>query len=139
MERGNQEEPSREDKPSKSARAHKHRRVCRVCGHARVYRSRRSTFKDYFLSLLGLRPYKCHECDHRYYAWARARKERPQRVRWAQCPRCQSTELVRIARHKVPPTWRNLVWRIWPAFAYRCPECRKRFYDPRPQEPQAAK
>ncbi|MBI4464426.1 MAG: hypothetical protein HY647_06950 [Acidobacteria bacterium] len=138
MERVMQPEASGRNEPAKSARARKNRRICPVCKHARVFRSRRRTFYDYFLSLCGLRPYRCHECEHRFHAW-RVRRERPKRARWAQCPRCQSTELVRIARHKVPPTWRNLPWRIWPASAYRCPECRRRFYDFRPQDPKAAK
>jgi hypothetical protein len=44
----------------------------------------------------------------------------------------------RIARRKVPPTWGNLLWRMTPAYAYRCPECRKRFFDFRPEERKQA-
>jgi predicted SprT family Zn-dependent metalloprotease len=58
-------------------------------------------------------------------------------ARWARCPRCHATEINRIARDKVPPSWGNLIWRIVRARAYRCPECRKRFFALRPQKTQS--
>ena len=119
----------------KSRRSSRHRRVCPECGKERVYRSRRRTLEDYFLSLVGLSPYRCHACDYRYHARG---LKRPKRSRWAQCPRCTFTKVDRIARHKVSPTWGNLVGRLLFFPAYRCPECRNRFFDLRPRQPEKA-
>ena len=120
----------------KTAQPHernRHRQVCPECGKERVRRSRRRTVSDHFLGLFGLRPYRCHECDYRYHERGRTR---PRRSRWAQCPRCGFTGVDPIARHKVPPTWANLPRRILFFSAYRCPECRKRFFDYRSRWPK---
>ena len=112
-----------------------HPQACPKCGKAVVRRSRRRTVSDYLLGLFGLRPYRCRECDYRYHSRGRAR---PRRSRWAQCPRCGFTGVDPIARHKVPPTWESLPRRILFFSAYRCPECRMRFFDYRPQRPKEA-
>ncbi|OFV98344.1 MAG: hypothetical protein A3H28_17330 [Acidobacteria bacterium RIFCSPLOWO2_02_FULL_61_28] len=113
-----------------------HRRVCPECGKEQVHRSRRRTLSDYLLSLAGLVPYRCHECDHRFHV---RRRQRTPRSRWASCPRCSSNDLQRVAGKKVPHTWGNLPWRLISIPAYRCPGCRNRFFDIRPQQPEEAK
>lgn len=120
--------------------AHKRKpqqRVCPECREPKVRRSHRRTLADYLLSLAGLRPYRCHECGHRFHARSRARApQRPKRSRWAQCPRCGFTGVNRIPRDKVPSTWGNLMLRALPVSGYRCPECRKRFFDLRSPQPR---
>ena len=75
------------------------RRVCPKCANESVSRSRRRTVSDYLLALVGLRPYRCRECDYRYHARSRDRgRPRERRSRWAQWPRCRSTDVDRIAR-----------------------------------------
>ena len=115
----------------------KHRRVCPECGQSRAYRSRRRGVTDYLLGILGLRPYRCRECEHRFHA-RRGSRPRRRRSPWAQCPRCGFENPTRIARKKVSHTWRNLPWRFLPFSAYRCPECRKRFFDYRSRRPEEA-
>ena len=39
---------------------------CKGCGSTRVYRSRRDSLWERALSLVGLYPYRCHECDARF-------------------------------------------------------------------------
>jgi predicted RNA-binding Zn-ribbon protein involved in translation (DUF1610 family) len=122
---------------TKPHKRHPHQRVCPECGEEKVRRSRRRTLLDYLLSLSGLRPYRCRECNQRFYDYSRSRRlPREPRSRWAKCPRCGGTSAYRIARNKVPSTWGNLLWRILPVSGFRCPECRKRFFDYRPQRPK---
>src|SRR5262245_56046783 len=82
--------------------------VCPECGKSSVFRSRRRFPKDHLLSLLGLYPYRCHECNHRYFT--RGYREKRE-LRWARCPRCGATEIDHIAKSKVPLTWKNVMWR----------------------------
>jgi hypothetical protein len=121
--------------PRQHSRGSWRERHCPDCGKSAVRRSRRRTLKDYVAALVGLRPYRCHECNHRYHDRSRARRPPREPYSWrAVCPRCGFTGVNRIPRRKVPPTWGNLPWRMLPAYAYRCPECRKRFFDYRPPE-----
>jgi len=124
------------EETAQSRERKRHRRVCPECGQ-RVRRSRRRTPADYLLGLFGLRPYRCRECEYRFHT--RGREHTHRRSRWAQCPRCGFAGLDRIARQKVPRTWQNLPWRFLPVSAYRCPECRKRFFDYRSRRPTEAK
>lgn len=117
-------------------RHHSHQRRCPECGEEKMERSRRHTVADYALSVFGLRPYRCHNCNYRFHGRRRSRKRpRQKRSRWAQCPRCGGTNVNPIARDKVPHTWENLPWRALPTSGYRCPDCRKRFFDFRRARP----
>lgn len=42
--------------------------TCLKCGKSRAHRSHR-TLKDWALSLFSYKPYRCHECQHRFYAY----------------------------------------------------------------------
>jgi DNA-directed RNA polymerase subunit RPC12/RpoP len=114
------------------------RQVCPKCGEARVRRSRRRTVPDFLLGIFGLRTYRCHECEYRYHSRGQG-QALPRRSRWVECPRCGFAAVDPIARHKVPPTWVNLPQRMLLYSAYRCPECRKRFFDSRSRRPQEEK
>jgi ribosomal protein L37AE/L43A len=47
----------------------KHRHKCPVCGSPEVRRATRKTvFEVYILPLVKLHPYRCSECDKRFYA-----------------------------------------------------------------------
>ena len=51
-------------------------RICPYCKSARVSRSaRRSLFERAVLSLLSLRPYRCRECERRYYGFTFLKKD----------------------------------------------------------------
>lgn len=111
---------------------HGHEQVCPQCGKVRVRRSRRQNLNDYILFLMGLYPYRCHECNYRYHIRRQHRSSR--KFWWAQCPKCFSTEIQRIAKNKVPVNSTNFLGRILAFPAYRCPQCRTRFFDPRPRK-----
>jgi hypothetical protein len=127
--------PAPEDSKERAQRKVGHERLCPECGNASIRRSRRRTVGDYVLMVAGFRPYRCSECNHRYHDRSRARRLPREPLSWvATCPRCGFTGVTRIARNKVPFSWGNLFWKMAPAYAYRCPECRKRFFDFRPAE-----
>jgi hypothetical protein len=42
--------------------------TCPKCGQNRAHRSHRAAW-DWFLSLFSYKPYRCRECQHRFYAW----------------------------------------------------------------------
>lgn len=42
--------------------------TCPKCGKNRAHRSHRS-LRDWAVSWLSLRPYRCRDCDHRFYAY----------------------------------------------------------------------
>ena len=45
-----------------------HPMTCPKCGENRAHRSHRS-FRDWTVSWLSLKPYRCRECQHRFYAF----------------------------------------------------------------------
>ena len=47
---------------------------------------------------------------------------------WARCPNCNSSAVSRVSRDSVPHTWGNYLWRLLRVSAYRCPECREKFF-----------
>ena len=104
--------------------------VCPQCGKARLRRSRRKNLNDYILSLGGLHPYRCHECNYRYHIRHQSRRK----IWWAQCPKCFSVKIHRISKNKVPLIGTNFFWRVLAFPAYRCPQCRTRFFDLRPRK-----
>jgi hypothetical protein len=42
--------------------------ICPKCNQNRAHRSHR-TIKDWAVSWLALKPYRCHDCKHRFYAY----------------------------------------------------------------------
>lgn len=44
-----------------------HRRICPKCGSYDVYPSARHKRKDTWLRLIGIRPYRCHDCNTNHY------------------------------------------------------------------------
>ena len=59
-------------------------RRCPRCGRSRVHRSRRRGLREKFvLPLVGLRPYRCEDCDHRFLS----RSDPPDDVSHSHSPR----------------------------------------------------
>jgi predicted RNA-binding Zn-ribbon protein involved in translation (DUF1610 family) len=40
---------------------------CPRCGSETLHRSRRRTIRDHLARIVNLRPYRCEECDLRFY------------------------------------------------------------------------
>jgi hypothetical protein len=52
-------------------------RICPKCGSLDVHRSRRRTVGEKLLSLVGVRPYRCFQCDARFTGWIFAKSMAP--------------------------------------------------------------
>lgn len=98
--------------------------ICPQCRSDDCYRSHRKGFLDYFCSVFGLRPWRCHVCDKRFYGRLVALNF----ARYAHCPRCGNFDLERISIHRVDAG--TLVFlKRWLDFpAYRCDPCRLKFF-----------
>jgi hypothetical protein len=66
-------------------------RTCPQCRGNDIHRSRRCTgLERYLLPLLLLRPYRCADCDQRYFGWVFATRKRDEEA--AVTPLIQGTE-----------------------------------------------
>jgi hypothetical protein len=55
------------------------KRQCPNCGRGENYRShRKSQLEKYLLGAIGVRPYRCMNCDARFYAFSRFNEESSQ-------------------------------------------------------------
>jgi hypothetical protein len=98
--------------------------ICPQCRSADCFRSRRDGMLDFLCTATGLRPWRCHTCDWRFYAWRVALSF----SRYAHCPRCGNFDLEHIARDRVEHGALVSVKRFLGFPAYRCDPCRQRFF-----------
>ena len=103
--------------------------VCPICGGQRCRRSRRRSVRDFVVGLSGVRPWRCHTCEVRFYGW----QVPTVYVRYAHCSRCGNLDLQRIGREHVTEGWFLWPRRLLHFRAYRCAPCRYRFFSLRPQ------
>jgi len=102
--------------------------ICPQCRSADCYRSHRGGVLDFLGTLVGLRPWRCHTCDLRFYAWRVAISF----VGYAHCPRCGNFDLDHIARDRAGQGAWITVQRFLGLPAYRCDPCRQKFFSVRP-------
>jgi hypothetical protein len=88
---------------------------------------------DLLCTFLGMRPWRCYDCDERFHAWGVPITF----VLDAHCPRCGKLDLRRIARKQVNGSLllRPMRWMHFPA--YRCEPCRESFFSLRRFRPSA--
>lgn len=98
--------------------------ICPQCRSGACYRSRREGFFDFVCTMAGLRPWRCHTCDHRFHA----RRVAIPFSRYAHCPRCGNFDLERISRDRVEEGTFLALKRLLGFSAYRCDPCRQRFF-----------
>jgi phage FluMu protein Com len=98
--------------------------ICPQCRSANCFRSHRDGILDLCFSAFGLRPWRCHTCDKRFYA---ARVAWPF-LRYAHCPRCGNFDLEHIPRNRAEHGTFLLAKRFFRLPAYRCDPCRQRFF-----------
>ena len=98
--------------------------ICPQCRSADCFRSHRDSMLDSLCTAAGLRPWRCHTCDRRFYAWRVALSF----SRYAHCPRCGNFDLERIARDRVEQGTLVFLKRFLGFPAYRCDPCRQRFF-----------
>lgn len=102
--------------------------ICPYCRSENCFRSHRNGFLDFASRFAGLKPWRCHACDRRFYA----RRVALWFVRYAHCPKCGNFDLELISRDRVERGTLLLLKR-WLGFpAYRCDPCRQRFFSALP-------
>lgn len=101
--------------------------ICPQCRSAECFRSRRNRTADFLCTIFGMRPWRCHSCDKRFYA----RRVALVFQKYAHCPRCGNFDIDPISRERVDKGafvfWKRLLG--FPA--YRCDPCRERFFSVR--------
>jgi hypothetical protein len=102
--------------------------ICPQCRSADCFRSRRAGILDFLGSFAGLRPWRCHTCDFRFYAWRVAVSF----AGYAHCARCGNFDLERVSSDRVARSLRNFLPRSLGFRAYRCDPCRLKFFSIRP-------
>ena len=102
--------------------------ICPQCRSAGCFRSHRGGLLDFLGTIVGLRPWRCHTCDFRFYAWRVAVSF----AGYSHCPRCGNFDLEHISRERVGPGIGTLVGRRLGFPAYRCDPCREKFFSLRP-------
>ena len=98
--------------------------ICPQCRSIDCFRSHREGVLDFLCTVTGLRPWRCHTCDRRFYAWRVACGF----SQYAHCPRCGNFDLEHIARDRVDEGTLLFLKRFLGFPAYRCDPCRQRFF-----------
>jgi hypothetical protein len=101
--------------------------ICPDCCSADCSRSHRDGALDFIISLTGQRPWRCHSCERRFYAWRVAARFEG----YAHCPRCGNFDLEHISRDRVEDGTLITLKRWFGFPAYRCDPCRQRFFSVR--------
>jgi DNA-directed RNA polymerase subunit RPC12/RpoP len=97
--------------------------MCPNCSSDGCRRSHREGSRDFVLGLTGLRPWRCRECDTRFFAWSVPIKY----LHYARCGQCGNLDLKRISREYVSGHFAWL-FRSLLVPAYRCAPCRNKFF-----------
>jgi C4-type Zn-finger protein len=97
--------------------------TCPICKQGEARRSRRQTISDYVLSALGLLPWRCRQCNLRFYARLMPLSDSFH----AHCPICGNLELKRISGDYVGGPL-AFAWRILQIPAFRCEPCRYKYF-----------
>jgi hypothetical protein len=67
--------------------------TCPECGEGQAHRSHRAGLKDRLLGLFQFRPYRCHKCSTRFYAWRSG--EHSPKLRTG-----EERRIIRLRRHR---------------------------------------
>jgi len=98
--------------------------ICPICRSGNCYRSHRTSLFDYAGTTFGVRPWRCHACERRFYAGVVALSF----FGFVHCPRCGNFDLEHVSGNRV--NWGILIGlKRWLGFpAYRCDPCRRKFF-----------
>jgi len=103
--------------------------VCPKCESHNCQRSRRRSALDYIFGVTKIRPWRCGNCNVRFFAWSVPIRY----LGYVHCRRCGRFELQRIASEHGEGTLKHL-WRLLKLPVYRCPPCRNRFFSMLPKK-----
>jgi hypothetical protein len=101
--------------------------ICPACHSDGGRRSRRRSITDYLLSVAGIVPWRCQQCEKRFHA----RSVGLRNVRYARCGICGNLELQKISPEYVSGPL-SLLARMLGLPALRCDPCRHKFFALRP-------
>jgi len=105
--------------------------LCPACHSESCRRSRRGGMKDRLASVFGLRPWRCRTCGRRFHAGVVA-------IRfglYVHCPSCGNLDLQKVSRDRVVEGRLLGLRRMLRFPAYRCEDCRSRFFSLRKFRP----
>ncbi len=104
--------------------------ACPKCSSRNLRYARLRETTERVLMLVGVRPLRCRDCDHRFIS----RTWRVSSIRWAKCPRCWRMDLSTWSDedYHVPVTMRLAA--ALGARRYRCEYCRLNFTSFRPRK-----
>jgi DNA-directed RNA polymerase subunit RPC12/RpoP len=98
--------------------------MCSRCGSESVRTSRSRSLSCKVLNLLGIAPFRCQDCDHRF----RASIWRIRQMFYAKCPRCHRLDLSKWnVDHYNPPMATRIAVALR-AKTVRCEYCRHNFW-----------
>jgi DNA-directed RNA polymerase subunit RPC12/RpoP len=104
---------------------------CPDCDSSNVRRSRRQTAYEFAKMAMGVYPFRCLACTHRFWvsiwlwsAW-----------KYAKCPKCLGLHLVLWPRRSYHLNLRSKLLLTMGAHPYRCSQCRCNFVSFRPLAP----
>jgi hypothetical protein len=100
------------------------RMICPQCRSTDCFRSHRDGVSDFLSTFAGLRPWRCHTCDKRFYS----RRVPITFSCYAHCPKCGNFDLEHISRERVEQGTFMVLKRWIGIPAYRCDPCRTRFF-----------
>jgi DNA-directed RNA polymerase subunit RPC12/RpoP len=98
--------------------------TCPECKSMNCRRSHRRGLREAALSLLGIKPWRCLECDARFWA----RRMPLSLLRYVHCSECGSVWVQKIPGLRVDRDRLGALKQAAGATAYRCPRCRRRFF-----------
>jgi C4-type Zn-finger protein len=101
---------------------------CPVCKGKDARRSRRQFTADFLLSVLGVYPWRCRNCQARFHARLMPLND----SLYVHCPICGNPALKRISAEHVD-TPLAFAWRLFRVPAYRCEPCRHKYFSIRLQ------
>ena len=103
--------------------------ICQHCGGTSLRRSKRQSAFELSKMLLGIYPFRCLDCDARFWVSVWLFKKLP----FAKCPKCLSGELIIWPEKYFHPTLRYRLLVAIGAHRYRCVPCRHNFLSLRPR------
>ncbi len=100
------------------------RLICPRCQSDKCRRSKRWGLRDYFIGFSGVRPWRCRNCEARFFGWAVPVNY----VHYAHCSLCGNLDLQRVSSNYVSEGSFAWLGRLLHLPAYRCDPCRHRFF-----------
>lgn len=102
---------------------------CEQCGGRDIRRARVQSHWERCRALVGVYPFRCRDCHHRFFAGVWLLSKMP----YAKCPKCLQLDLGTWSRkYYRPGILANLVI-TFGAQQYRCSQCRCNFVSFRPR------